>query len=384
MAKNLYQAIATLIGFTIGAGILGIPFVIAKAGFITGIIDIVLIGLAILLINLYVGEISLRTKGNHQLTGYAEKYLGKGCKWIMAFTMIFGMYGALIAYIIKEGEFLSKVFSPILGGNQIIYSIFFLILASIFIFRGIKAIEKGELYMVIAILIIIVIFGFFAFPKISIENLSVFSPTKFFVPYGVILFAYLATAAIPELRVELSHNKKQFKKAILIGSLIPIIIYSLFALFVVGVTGTKSITDGAIIGFGNILGNNMLILGLIFGTLTMATSFIGVGLALKEMFNFDFKINKTLSSIYVVVIPLIIALILILIKTTNPFFRVLDITGVLAGGLAGILVVLMHWNARKKGDRKPEYQIKASKIIGSLLMIMFIYGIISEIINFFL
>ncbi|MBU1704212.1 MAG: hypothetical protein KJ922_02520, partial [Nanoarchaeota archaeon] len=134
MAKNLYQAIATLIGFTIGAGILGIPFVIAKAGFVTGIIDIVLIGIAILFINLYIGEISLRTKGSHQLTGYADKYLGKWGKGLMTFSMIFGMYGALIAYTVKEGEFLFKVFSPLFGGNQIIYSLIFLVLASILIF----------------------------------------------------------------------------------------------------------------------------------------------------------------------------------------------------------------------------------------------------------
>ena len=38
----LWEAIATLVGTIIGAGILGIPYVIAKAGFWTGIFDIVL------------------------------------------------------------------------------------------------------------------------------------------------------------------------------------------------------------------------------------------------------------------------------------------------------------------------------------------------------
>ncbi|MBU0615270.1 MAG: amino acid permease [Nanoarchaeota archaeon] len=383
MAKNLYQAIATLIGFTIGAGILGIPFVIAKAGFVTGIIDIVLIGIAILFINLYIGEISLRTKGSHQLTGYADKYLGKWGKGLMTFSMIFGMYGALIAYTVKEGEFLFKVFSPLFGGNQIIYSLIFLVLASILIFKGIKAVEKSELYMVLLILVIVIIFAVFALPKIVISNLSVFSPDKFFLPYGVILFAYLAMAAIPELREELNHNKKSLKKAIIIGTIIPIFIYALFALLVVGVSGPENITDGAIIGFGNVLGSHILVLGLLFGTLTMATSFIAVGLALKEMFHFDFKVNKSLSSIYVVSVPLIISIILILIRIANPFFLVLDITGVISGGLAGILVVMMHWQAKKKGQIKPEYSIKGSYILSVILILLFVYGMISELLTFF-
>lgn len=64
----------------IGAGILGIPYVVAKAGFLTGLLDLIIIGLAVLVLNLYVGEIMLRTKEDHQLTGYAEKYLENGEK----------------------------------------------------------------------------------------------------------------------------------------------------------------------------------------------------------------------------------------------------------------------------------------------------------------
>ena len=39
-----------------------------------------------MVLNLYVGEITLRTKGNHQLPGYAKRYLGKtGRVWIRVF-----------------------------------------------------------------------------------------------------------------------------------------------------------------------------------------------------------------------------------------------------------------------------------------------------------
>ena len=41
MKRKEYEAIALLVGTIIGAGILGIPYVVARAGFWTGIVNIV-------------------------------------------------------------------------------------------------------------------------------------------------------------------------------------------------------------------------------------------------------------------------------------------------------------------------------------------------------
>ncbi|MBW2990101.1 amino acid permease, partial [Candidatus Woesearchaeota archaeon] len=119
--KRLFEAAATLIGCVIGAGILGIPYVVAKAGFITGLVNIIVIGLVFLLINLYLGEVVLRTKGNHQLTGYAEKYTGRLGKYFMFVCLIIGIYGALIAYTIGGGSALASI----LGWDVLLCSIIF-------------------------------------------------------------------------------------------------------------------------------------------------------------------------------------------------------------------------------------------------------------------
>ena len=376
--KGLIGAVSTLIGFIIGAGILGIPYVVAKSGFIIGLIDIIIIGLAFLIINLYLGEVILRTKGLHQLTGYAEKYLGKIGKGFMIFSMVFGMYGALVAYILKEGEFLFAILKDIFGGTPFIYSLLFFFFASYLIFKDIKLVEKYETCLVSLLLIIIAVIFFISFKRIDYTNLQHFYPSRFFIPFGVILFAFFSTAALPELGEELKNNKKLMKKAIIIGSIIPIIIYIVFTLIIIGVTGINT-TDGAIIGLGNVLGYNALLLGTIFGILTMATSFIAVGLALKEMYNFDFKLSRRKSATITCLIPLIFVIVLLNLKIRNPFFRVLDITGIFAGGIAIILTILMSWKAKKLGERKPEYSIHENKWVGSLLIIMFLAGMLLEL-----
>ena len=109
--KQFIMAIATLVGTIIGAGVLGIPYAISKSGFIPGMIILVILGFAVLILNLCVGEVALRTKGRHQLPGYAEKYLGKWGKHVMSFSIIFAIYGALIAYFIGSGNVLADIFN---------------------------------------------------------------------------------------------------------------------------------------------------------------------------------------------------------------------------------------------------------------------------------
>jgi len=149
--RHFYEAVATLIGTVIGAGIFAIPYVVAKSGFLIGAFYIVFIGLSILMINLYIGEIALRTKENHQLTGYAEKYLGKWGKRIMTFSMIFGIYGALTAYLIGEGNVLSAIF----GGPPLVYSLLFFVVVSAIIYVGLKLIKRFEVLLSLIFLFIL-------------------------------------------------------------------------------------------------------------------------------------------------------------------------------------------------------------------------------------
>ena len=329
--KQFLVAIATLVGTIIGAGVLGLPYVVAKAGFWTGAVVIVLLGFAILTINLYVGEISLRTKAKHQLVGFAAKYLGKTGKRIMTFSIIFGIYGALVAYIIGEGAVLSAIF----GGSQLIYSLIFFAIMTLIIYIGLKAVEEWELWLSAIMLGVVLIICAFSFGWINLNNLTAFSLSRIFVPYGVILFAFIGAAAVPALEEELIKNRKQLKKAIIIGSLIPIIAYLLFALVVVGVTGLGT-TEVATIGLGEKIGMSMVLFGNLFAVFSMATSFLALGLALKWVFCYDYRIGKVKAVALTCLIPLAIAL-----SGLTTFIRAIGITGAIAGGIDGILIVLM-------------------------------------------
>lgn len=366
------EAISILTGTIIGAGVLGIPFVVMQSGFLIGALEIILLGFAILTTNLFVGEVVLRTKGNHQLTGYAEKYLGKTGKKIMTVTMVFGTYGALLAYIIGEGESLFAIFQNL---SPVIFSLIFFCVVSTIVFIGLKVIKRVEVLFSLTVLAIIIGISIVSITNMNINNLTTISLPNLFIPYGTILFAFAGAAAIPEMKEILIRKRKIMKKSILIGSLIPLIAYFLFAAFTIGVTGFNT-TEIATIGLGRVLGQKMVLFGNLFAIFAMGTSFLTLGLALKEMFHYDYKLNKNLAWILTCIIPIVAFLLGI-----KSFIKTIGTTGAIAGGVEGTLLVLMFIASKKKGDRKPEYELKKHLSIAALLILVYIGGIIYTVYN---
>jgi tyrosine-specific transport protein len=374
MNKSFLRGVAVLSGTVIGAGIFGIPYVISKVGFSIGLLLLVLLGAAIVMLNLFLGEVILRTPGNHQLPGYAKIYLGKWGKILFMISMFLVIYGAMIAYIIGEGISLAALF----GGNPLIFSLIFFFIASILLYGGIKSVAKSEAYLVGGIFLLMLLIVSMALFSGKFDVYNFYSNFGFFnilAPYGVILFALLGAPSIPEVKECLIRDRKALKKAIILGSLIPIFIYILFTAAVIGITGLDT-TEIATIGLGNMLGKNVMIVGSILAIVTMFTSFLTLALAMKETYMFDFKIKKSLSFILTVSIPLIMFLVGI-----KSFIKVIGITGAIAGSLDGVLIVLMFWAAKKKGGRIPEYNLGKKKILGWILILLFVLGFIYTLVN---
>jgi tyrosine-specific transport protein len=372
--KRFWEAVATLTGTTIGAGVLGIPFVVSKAGFLVGMVEIVVLGLAIILLNLLLGEIVLRTKEDHQLTGYAEKYLGKAGKRIMACTMIFGIYGSLTAYLIGVSNELVKLF-PIT--NNIVYGIAYFFVVALLIYSGLKAIENSELFLGIILFIIILVMSALAISSPSFSIKPSFSLSKNIIyPYGVIFFAYLGAVAIPEMKEELRKQKKDLKKAIILGGFIVMFAYLLFSTAIIGVC--KDVKEEVASGCLKVLGFKMELFGILFGIFAMSTSFLALGLALKEMYEYDYKLKKGTAWVLTCIVPLVIFLLGI-----GSFIQILSIAGALVGGMEGLLIVLMFRNAKKRGERRPEYVIKENKVLLIMLSALFILGITYQVLKTF-
>ncbi|NQU99992.1 MAG: amino acid permease [Parcubacteria group bacterium] len=378
MKNKLFGAVSLLIGTVVGAGIFGIPYVVSRVGFMTGFFYLLILGVVIFVTTLCYAEVILRTKGEHQMAGYAEKYLGKWGQRIISFSLVFGIYGALLAYMVGVGDFLHALLYDFLGGTPFLYTALFFILASIAVFFGLKTIIKIEKVMV-AVLILAVIFIFaLGVPHVEIENLIGFDKMSLFLPYGVILFAFTGATVLADVKKILSGEEKKLKKSIIIAYVVVFVIYLAFSFVVCGISG-KDTSQESIIGLKNILGEEVFVVGALLGVLTMTTSFLTLGLVLKEIFMCDYKFGRVLSWVYACFVPFIIFLL-----GLADFIKIIGMVGAITGGLQGILILMMYLRAKKQGDSKPLFSIKVPKPIVYLLYAMYGLGIIYEVYYLFL
>jgi len=361
-------------GCIIGAGILAIPYVVMKAGFWTGIAVILVIGIVALIIHLLEGEIGLRSKKCGQLVTYADQYLGKKGKYLMFVAMMIGVYGSLVAYTLGVAQSLTSIF----GGWFMLWAVIFYGMMAILVFGNLKVLEESELCMEIVKLVVFVLIlaALFNSHHFTSARFTGFDVTNVFIPYGVLLFACLGTAAVPEVRQELKRCARLTKKVIIWGSVIPVIVYLLFTIAVVGVSGELT-SEVATISIAQLVGGAGFILLHVFAILAMASSFVALAYALKDVFKTDFKMTNIKAWVITMLVPAII-----LLLGVESFVKTLDITGTFAGGLVGIIIILIHSYSKKFGDRKPEYVINIPHWGYAILISMFVAGMIYELMRF--
>jgi tyrosine-specific transport protein len=372
--KTSLLACASLIGTIIGAGVFGIPYVMARSGVIFCLFYFLILGSVVLLLHLFFGEVVLRTREKHRLIGYAEKYLGKKAKILVTFSTIFGTIGALLAYIILGGDFLKIIFPSFLSSFQL--SLILWAILSFFVLLGIKSISFAELLMNIGFLIAISLVFLFSFPKIEISNFRLANPKNIFLPYGVILFSLIGWNAVPEIEKILT-KKENLKKVIISAIGISLLFYFLFGLIISGVTGPETSQD-AFSGLQGVLGKKIMILGGIFGLLAISTSFLILANYLKNALVFDYKFSYFPAFLVASFSPLLLFLLGI-----REFIWVIAFVGTFMGLIDGTIIALSYKKAKIQGERTPEYSLKIPPFLLYLTVAILSFGAIFQVINYF-
>jgi len=373
--KSSVLALASLIGTIIGAGVFGIPYVMAKSGIIFCLFYFLILGAAALFLHLFFGEIVLRTKKKHRLIGYTEKYLGGRAKILVSFSTIIGTIGALLAYIILGGNFLKIIFPASLSSLQ--FSLILWVALSFFVFLGMRSIGWIQVLMNAGLFGAAFLIFLYGFPKLDIGNFILANPKYIFLPYGVILFSLVGWNAVPEIETILI-KKRNLRKVIFWAIVISLSFYFLFSLFINGLTGQNT-TQEAFEGLIPILGQKIMILGGIFGFFTISTSFLILANYLKNTLIFDYRFPFLLAFVLAVFSPLVLFLIGI-----REFIWVIAFVGTFMGLIDGIAIILIYKKAKKQGDKIPEYSLRIPQCLPYLIMTVLTFGAIIQAIYYFL
>ncbi len=366
--KFIY-AVATLVGSTIGVGIFSLPYITLRVGFLAMLGYLLVLTILVILIQYLFGEVALATPDFRRLPGFAKFYLGKPGKWLALISSILGGIGAMLAYIIIGGEFLSKILSPVLGGNPDWYSFVYFLIGSAFVFFGIRAISRIDLLGVCLFIVSLFVIIFSSITRFDINNLALKtgSLAEFFLPYGPLLFALSALMIIPEIEEMLGENKKWLRRVIPISVSISALVYLVFIVLVLGVSGSDT-SSMAIPGLEKYLSGTILKIAFFIGIVSTLTAFLGVALTLKKTLWYDLKIPRAPSWVIACFIPYLLFLL-----GFKDFIKVIGLVGGVLIALDGVLVLLMYRKIKNS---------RTARSLSYLLSLVFILGLVYEIIYF--
>lgn len=370
MSSPRVQALTLLIGTIIGVGVFALPYAFNQAGFWLGALELLVLTAAVLFVHLSYGDVVVATPGNHQLPGYAKKYLGRYAGFLTSVSAVFGLGGSLIAYVLLGSVFLSQLLNPFLGGYAMSAAllIFFLIgLVTLWYDNVISTEIEGVftallLILMVGLIIIGLRAGSFTLPAIHWEKAA--------LPYGIILFSLAGASVIPRVKTAIGGGTG-FGTVIVLGTLIPAVLYFFFALAVL--TGSSTVSKDAIAGLAAGLGSPVLYLGSAIGFLATITSFIGVGLTFREFLSFDLKVSRRVAWFSAAVVPFLFVLF-----GVSDFIRLIGLIGAFSVGLDSIVIA-------KIWQKLPEVRLLKffPRQFAYLLSVFFLLGIIYEWFSFF-
>ncbi|KKQ23394.1 hypothetical protein A2999_00025 [Candidatus Wolfebacteria bacterium RIFCSPLOWO2_01_FULL_38_11] len=374
MYKNIILPASILAETIIGAGMFALPFVFLKAGLTTGIFYLIFFGLVFILLNLMYADIILRTPENHRFVGYAKTYLGSLGFWSGMLMTIFGTVFALTAYLVLSISFVDLIWPT---ASDIYKILIFWFVSSAAIFWDVNKVAMSEFFILLGTaLIILVIFGFGLsnFNYASVTNLNF---SYLFFPYGVVLFSLAGRSAIPTVLGYFRKNNEQPVRAkwpIIIGGLIPVFVYIIFVLGVLGFS--SNVSEDSVSGLVGSLPFFVLAMLGILGIITMWSTYIVIGRDVKKSLEHDLGLHQKIAGLATIIPPL-----LFYFLGFNNFLELISIVGSVFIGIEGIFVVLI-WRKASKIESPEGHKIfdKINPLLIYLLILVFIGGVLYKLI----
>lgn len=375
------EAVAILVGTIIGAGVFSLPYIAVHSGLNITLLWAVITGGLVLFIHLAFGEVVLRTNGDYRLPGYASRYLGQPVYKFMLITTFLMFSFSLLIYLLMGSQFISTIIANILPNthlNEALILIALWLFFSFFLIFQEGAASRLNFYLSFILLALFLIIGILCFSHVNWQTfqwINASSDQPWYLSYGVLFYALNGLVAVPEAAALLKKHsqEKKIKNVIIVGSLIPLIVYIFFIIAVVGVSGVST-TPEAVSGLIGTLGKSIVVLGALLGFLAVATSYLIFAVYIKNSFIHDFKWSPSISYLVVILGPLVLYLLNI-----AELISIMSLLGGLLGGLEGIVVLLVLNKAKQKSDFIPNYQVSLNPVILTILVIALLAGALIQL-----
>jgi tyrosine-specific transport protein len=398
MQNKLIGGILLIIGTSIGGGMLALPIATAQLGFIYALIFLVFCWAMMTAAALLILEVNLWHGINSNLISMAKTTLGRFGQIVAWLSYLLLLYALLAAYIAGGGDFLQHLLLSLhLHLSTKFSALLFAGLLSLIVYKGLGSVDYVNRGLMASKLLTFILLVICIFPFISIHYLfsleNAYQLSVILSSTTVIMTSFGFAVIVPSLRSYFKNDLFMLRKAILIGSLIPLFCYILWELTIMGaipVHGNSGLifmyhsghsTSDLMSALNHLLDNRLVnFLAKIFTSICFATSFLGVSLSLFDFFSDGLQIEKKglkKLALYVLTFfpPLFIA-----DHYPHAFIMALSYAGVLCAILLILLPAMMAWSGRYIKKCALGYQVSGGKpLLLSLMLIALLIIILSLI-----
>ena len=348
MEKKLttWEAACIITGYGIGGGVLSMPYLAQRIGFLNAVLVLVIAFAASYVLHLMIADLSLKTDDGGQIIACLEQFLFRGK---LKKVLTIGFFGLLIAilftnltgYITGAEEILVGLFPAL--PPLVAKLIFYVAAASVVVF-GLKAVgvsEKVSIAVMFGMIGLLAIFSFFgqkyAVPLFE-NNLS-----GCLAYYGMAMFSLAAFFSVPQAVKGLNGDRKKIKKAIFLGFLNNFVI--IVVINFCAILKSEEVTEVAMTGWTAGIGLWAQIVGGLFTIVAMLTTYWSLSLALSDIVSETTHMGSRPAWLIATAPSLVLALI-----NLGGFMSLMRTAGGLISIIIAVMVVPAYINSRKVGD----------------------------------
>ncbi|WP_284441789.1 aromatic amino acid transport family protein [Chlamydia gallinacea] len=387
MSSKILGGSLIIAGTAIGAGILAMPVLTACSGFFPTVFLYGLSWLFSVLSGLCLLEIMTWFKEKQQINmlsmaQYTLGDIGKICLWLV---YLFLFYSLLIAYFCEGGNILFRVF-----GCQGFSSTWvrhlaplgFALIICPALFLGTQIIDYCNRFFVFGLVAAFSVFCILGFVKLQPEFLLHASWRNSLHNLPILFLSFGFHNVIPSLYYYLDRKVADVKKSILIGSLLPLILYIIWEGLVLGVVPIHFLVNShahghtAVEAMKNALQCSLFyVAGEFFGFFALISSLLGVALGLMDFLADALRWNKKTHNFSIFCVTIILPLAWAMCYPEIVLKCLHYAGGVGAALIIGFFPLLMVWKGRYgKHSYKGKHLVPGGKIV---LLLMFLVIVIN-------
>ncbi len=373
--RRFFASTLVILGAIIGAGVLGIPYVVAAVGLTTGVLYIVGLGLIVLVLHLMVCELVLITPEPMQIGGLVGKYVSPGLGKIVGACMACIGVFAMIAYLLGIGTTAHLLFgASVPYSSPVLWMGIAWLISFVTVIRGARTLVRMD-----GIFVTLVFFAVFLLLLLSVPHIN-FTPVlntswhNLFMPYGVILFAFMALPSIATAEEIIPRHPRVLRRSVLWASSISIVLYVLFSWTMVCVMGAAT-PQVATHGIGNYLGPIAHIFGNMFALTAMLGALCTTSYSMRRAFEWDLHLHKAIAILCTVTIP-----VALIVAGLHDFILAMSVAGAVFGSINAVLICIAYVRAlHSRGGARMYHRFGSWSV--ALVVIVFAIAAILTIIG---